>query len=1439
MPLKNYSDKYLRFNLDDMVNNFYFEKEEIYTITIWIKYEGQLRSNKDKCVTLLRFTKDGTKYVCYNSEKLMLYFYDNGKVMYEDPNFYKNIGQWSLISAASFLNNVPTIKNLASYFDFRYNFFVNWNQLVQKPGTVVKAPGWKLDTVEIGYGFSAIVTDLKIYRNFITNPWGYVNGPKNGISIEFLIPMNGKRTGTCLTDQEIVVDHYKDIKVDKTPITTTLGVQCVKDFSPYETGSTCSTGKYWDVSKFGESLTPCSDCEDTCFYNCANKEPNGLGCVCDWESADAALRIDKDTQKTKCEQLPYTEFSKLEEFSASGLKSAKDGEYSIEFWYYMYTYTNTTAPFESEEIIWNNHNKITLFAKNDIMNVGCTPVYVNSKPSQYTFQKNESIGEGLFKWVYITCSVNTNKGVFYGIRGNEWDIETPRSAFPDYKSLSTSDLIFRPGKKTPANYGMLFIKDIKLWSIYNIKRFETKCYRPVGVLFHEQLLHYFRNDRYTNSIRDEITLKTAGGTKRKDFFGYNVLNLKSKTDMIQPPFGICSVINVYPTTGVINVTKFTVQSKENEQLPNNTYRFYYYIKGVSQSPINIGVQYGNPDVNVIFEYPDIPKTVEVVVVELYVEVIPERLKSYTLFKQLTLYRESNEGTKLDYNNILQTLTLNSDMNDDMILDAQKSINRLETDLPKGLNNTFVKAKAKGPKSNKTISRPKASCEDSSLCNGRGVCYTVEVMTYCSCNKGFTGRYCQLTEENYKTLVEYQSKLSSIITYNLINNTNFEKPNAVTEKDIEAINLGFNTDLQNFQNYTDMSKYINTMDALVKNSNQGNMQKVLTKNREEVMDIPSKMLGYLQTSVYKTKYDNLKNSIIASGNYTDPEGKYTVKFLNQTITPVNSNITLNNNSTNNSTGGNRRRKLTRKDFKRNLQQTQNLTTPDFVITINDPSILTLTPEQNADYKKSYEQIYSQFEGLTKTFINGSLGNPIKMNKVNTMYNYTLDHFYLSELQSLDFNNYFADRIRNGESYFDAKACLIENSAKLRTEDYNYFYIAFYFDQTPFFNFNRDLLDRSLSLNSFISVFDANSYEIRLDCKVPIKHYIGLYPQNQDFVNKFNLYPEKYQSSDPIYQSKEYMPYFIFPNGTIDHTNPLNVQKDMYYRQYLINVTDYNNPNPKDTENFKNIIGNNYILAEAKKTGNVAAFGYFDGLTGQMGNNYYFKYNQIFQCGPNYSNNMCFIFLICFLAFNIPLLILIICLRNMYRNFNSLNEWCNREEKIMEKDSAIFGCNRYTFWKSGGIISNPINSSKVIDNNMVMESGKNEAENASKKDAENNQLYENENVAVKEPENKMQKVGMDNESEFAGENRGICYSFFYFLIFRNIYSSFVLLTSPFSPKYRTFSKFMFLIYCEMLFTALFFSMADFDLYNKVKKFLIFIKFFLIDFSLFVNKNFIGLN
>ena len=476
MPITNYSDRFLSLNLSDLANNFYIEKENVYTITLWIKYHGQLLSNKNECLILFRFTTDGRRYICYHSQNLSLYFYEGTSILYEDKSFTYNIGQWTMISMSSFQNVQAVLPNLNNYFDYLYRFYVNNQEIVRNPSVNVPAPGWKFDAIDIGFGFSALIADIKIYRNFIVNPWGYYLGPKKTLNViyEFLLNAN-TADGECLKDNRIKYSIYNDIKLDKVPYPKLLGVQCKPDYSPYFTGSSCSSSSFFDNTNLGKYDVPCTECNKKCIENCAND--SDIGCTCDFNSANHALRIDDNSKKLFCETLPYTDFSKFEVLNIENIKVAKEREYSIEFWYYLYTYTNSTsAAFDGEEIIWDDHNKIRIYNFNNSIYSGCTPVFSNGKAEQYlTSEKSEIVINGFYNWVYITCSVNLNTNTFYNYRGNTYNVEISRELIPDVSNKKTTRLIIQPSKYARANYGYLFLKDIKLWSMYNIKRFYTKC----------------------------------------------------------------------------------------------------------------------------------------------------------------------------------------------------------------------------------------------------------------------------------------------------------------------------------------------------------------------------------------------------------------------------------------------------------------------------------------------------------------------------------------------------------------------------------------------------------------------------------------------------------------------------------------------------------------------------------------------------------------------------------------------------------------------------------------------------------------------------------------------------------------------------------------------------------------------------------------------------
>lgn len=969
---------------------------------------------------------------------------------------------------------------------------------------------------------------------------------------------------------------------------------------------------------------------------------------------------------------------------------------------------------------------------------------------------------------------------------------------------------------------------------------------------------------------------------------------------------------------MINLTKFTIQSKENEYLPTNSYRFYYYLKDISASPISISSDFGIRDVNVIFEYPNMPVDMNEITVDVYVDVIPLDGNKYTLFKQLKLYRSLELIGNFNYTNILQTLTINNEMSDEMILDAQKSLSKLETDLPLVIDTTFSKSNVT-LNANGTVSINPAECNDANYCNNRGTCYVVNLIPFCKCNIGFKGRFCQITESNYNVLVDYSRNLSQIAYYNLYNNTNFTIPNSLSSELIQKIYLQINTNLKFVEDVEDMDFYVQTLNYLLENKDKGNVLSKLNQNKNQLMNAASRILSLLQTSIYKAKYENLNQKIKSSNSFQDTSGKYFVKFLNNTT-----NSTNNNSSNLNATLPNKRKLTKRINRERSLQyifsnndligssnNNQTITTNIFdnqdpyIIIINDPKILELTQEQLSLYKEKYNQLTALLNNFTTAFIQANQIIPIKLNQANEMFNYTLDYFSVPDFSQFEFSNYFRDRIQNNQSYFDAKNCIIENLDKINKDEKNIFYIGYYFYDIPIYTAFNNLMNNSISLSNSITIYDYLGNKVDVQCKTEITHYLSIFPYQEDFFKRYLKFTQKYESSDPIYSLKNYMPYYIFSNGCIDHKNPLNTQIDMYYRQYDVNVTIYDPvlsfTNIKATDSsdniytsyFKSILNQNYIVAGSKTTGEFSAFAYFNPLTGPMGNNYYLDYNQIFSCSENYKNNMCFIFIIVLAGVDFFILIGFIALKSCFRRYRDIKEWNKKEERLMKRDNIIFGENRFTFndfddknFYVSHIYSNkldlsknkvlelnneenPINKNEYNSNNIFIPvdkdlNNKNKQLNkqnsnednkiegdvilpgrkGSSSDNENNVDFEEDKNKIVMNENKKkkifnkdlesniqelkdakeQKISADNKSEkfdkmslYKPSSTNVkssrLYSLFHFIVFRNIYATLLIWTSPFNPKYKAYSKLVFLIYLEMLSVLLLFVFGPFDFINTV--------------------------
>jgi len=609
---------------------------------------------------------------------------------------------------------------------------------------------------------------------------------------------------------------------------------------------------------------------------------------------------------------------------------------------------------------------------------------------------------------------------------------------------------------------------------------------------------------------------------------------------------------------------------------------------------------------------------------------------------------------------------------------------------------------------------------------------------------------------------------------------------------------------------------------------------------------------------------------------------------QTTGPINSSTSTSGNSGTNtstktttstatSTTGNSPKN---KRILQNSQNTSNSTDANnFILQVNDNSVLSLPQDQINSLKSAYQSIMSNIQGLNLAMINANKPNALDYYGTGSYFEYYISS--IQDIKSYSFKNYFAKRIADNLSYFDALDCLksfISSNSASNPYNFSTIYFVYYYFIYPIFNLDSDLSNKALSLSDSIKFFDANAKEIQINnCPIPIYHYLPIIPSSQnsqDFVNKLNLFPQKYYDVPQYNLNKSYMPYYIFQNGTVDNSNPTDYQKDIYYRQYALNFTSYdtingfyNNPNNQ----FKYLTQNGYSVSTSKSTGEFTLFAYSDPVTTQLPYTYFMNYNQIFTIGENYRPNPSWYTVIFQLGFYIIALILTISLKNIFRKYNNNNDWNEYENSQMDKDNHIFGDNRYEFFghrysnystniksddKLESEVEQKMNNNSLSNNAMANNKLSKKKKDEDLKDNEENKGEEGK-IVVKdfELDKKANVEGQDegqdensnklkiesdkkNDEDFESKknsnktgyarinnnnskhnreyktNKKI-YNIFYFIGLRNIYANLILLSSPFSPKYKTLSKFAFFVWLEMLITVLLFVFWPFKFNVKMNK------------------------
>ena len=517
----------------DLINTF-----NEYTISFWMKFLGVVSSSHSLYPSLLLL--DSNLHMDFDTKNHNLVFTINSDIPYSDSNFRNYYGKWIHIAMASYISDNTTV------FPHMFTWSVNNIDIPHNSDYTLPINGIKISSLTFGGECIVLYSNLHVYNKFIQGVYGKVmRGSESDNDSETTSPYYVSLYGT---KEECVP---KSVLVN--PDSDSVSVSCISDYNPYIVlNCNQDASKYFDP----DLSTNCGSCNTTfCKTCCTGSTMND--CTCNLKKGQYWLRKHKTTRKTYCENLPYIDFSVLEDISIQ-VPSSITCESTLEFWLYVYSYNTAQNNFKHIEIIWDLHSAVIIDIKSNGLNVICYPVYSQANPDQYTEQITLSMTA--FRWNLIRCGANmasAEKKFFFNSNSMDLVADCPseriNTPYPTNLNIKST--------KDPHSFGYIFIKNLKLFQEYNFKYIDTSyiAISSIGEYNEEtskstgkypSLISYFKNelkpDDYINTERGLYTLinelghdntatddpykyhKTSNWERILDFRGYNYIDPKNE-----------------------------------------------------------------------------------------------------------------------------------------------------------------------------------------------------------------------------------------------------------------------------------------------------------------------------------------------------------------------------------------------------------------------------------------------------------------------------------------------------------------------------------------------------------------------------------------------------------------------------------------------------------------------------------------------------------------------------------------------------------------------------------------------------------------------------------------------------------------------------------------------------------------------------------------------
>ena len=517
-----------------------------FTIVFWIKFLGVQYPTVTEYCRILNF--DSNIYLAFQRSTNNLVLLENSKIVFRDTNFKNYFGIWIPISIANYRSNAQS-----EIYPNMFTLSVNKIDIPFSEGYSIPSTGIKVTQLQLGYEIIALFAELSIYSKFIQGGYGKIRSPQYKEDRYYYKSLIGNSSTNCLDKSKDLISEVEIICSPDYNVNFMEDYYCnntEKFYNPYDNQN----------NEIIPDENKCENCHELCNTLCFSSGEEQ--CTCDMTDGIFWLRRNVNMQ-TYCEHIPYLDFSNIKPYKYIDAPLSKTKEYTIEFWFFVYSYNTETMNFKTIWIEWNFHNRLKLYNEQNSLKVDCQPIWRSYDFPNTDYPDNRQSTLKYYQWNYVKCGTDLkNKKYFlntiteYAIKAKEEfffdlrDVELTATSELKYFSIYRSDDFFE-------NFGYVFIRELKLWQQYNLDFLDTKYINfnlenmTVDSLkrYFPGLLLYYKNEfnvtdeGYNPIITEIITGQMTIIGRDPDYVGYNIVDPENKG--YAPLLVICDYGQVY------------------------------------------------------------------------------------------------------------------------------------------------------------------------------------------------------------------------------------------------------------------------------------------------------------------------------------------------------------------------------------------------------------------------------------------------------------------------------------------------------------------------------------------------------------------------------------------------------------------------------------------------------------------------------------------------------------------------------------------------------------------------------------------------------------------------------------------------------------------------------------------------------------------------------